>query len=107
MTDFDPAPPIPGGVTVSFVSPGGIACRPFASGYVPMRVVLGHVDAEDGGLAAEVALGREPVPWASEAVRGEAIAELRRRARAAEGEDRAGLVRLLEHVRRTPHYEAA
>ena len=32
-------------------------------------------------------------------------AEPRRRARAAEGDDRAALVRLLEHVRATPYYE--
>lgn len=104
---MEPAPPVPGGVTVTFVSPGGIAVKPFAEGYLTMRVGLGHVEAEDGGLMAEAALGRQPVPWASREVRDEAIAELRRRAKAAEGEERATLVRLLEHVRRTPYYEGA
>lgn len=106
MRDLEGAPPpVPGGVTVTFVSPGGVACRPFAGAYLTMRVCLGHVHDPDDGLGAETALGRDPVPWASKAVREGAIADLRRRARAVEGEDRAALVRMLEHVRRTPYYE--
>lgn len=104
ITDGQP-PPVPGGITVTYVSPGGVACRPFAEGYLTMRVCLGHVYHVEDGLEAEVALGCEPVPWASHKVREEAIAELRRRASGAEGEDRPTLVRLLEHVKRTPYYE--
>lgn len=92
-------------LTVIYVSPGGIAVKPFADGYATMRVCLGHVDHAEDGLAAEVAQGLEPVPWQSEAVRGEAIEGLRRWARKSEGEERSALARLIEHVMRTPYYE--
>ena len=99
-------PPDPEGITVTYVSPGGVACRPFADGYLTMRVCLGHIQHGEDGLQTEVARRRDPVPWASKKVRKEAIAELGRRVEGAEGVDQAGLVRLLEHVRRTPYYDS-
>ena len=99
--------PAPGGVTVTYTSPGGIAVRPYADGYLAMRVCLGHVDHAEDGLVGEVERGREPVPWQDRAVRDEAIAELRRRARKSEGDQRSALIKLVEHVRNTPYYEAA
>lgn len=98
-------PPPPDRVTVVYTSPGGIAVKPFADRYLAMRVCLGHIDHAEDGLMVEV--GREPVPWESEAVREEAIVEIRRRARKAKGEARSALVRLLEHVVGTPYYEDA
>ncbi len=92
-------------VAVVYVSPGGVAVKPFAEGYATMRVCLGHVDHAEGGLMAEMSRGLEPVPWQNEAVRDEAIEDLRRRARKAEGERRSELVRLIQHVMRTPYYE--
>lgn len=104
MRDFEGAPPPSS--TVILVSPGGVACVPFAEGYAAVRVCLGLLfDAEDG-LEAEVRLGRRPVPWRSGAARGEALAELRAMARGARGDERAGLVRLIGHVLDTPYYEA-
>ena len=44
MRDLDPTPPVPGGLIVTFVSPGGLALEPFADGYALMRVVAGHLD---------------------------------------------------------------
>lgn len=98
-------------VAVIYVTPGGAAVKRFADRYLTMRVCLGHFDHAEDGLAAELrdsgGPGWEPVPWESEAVRGEAIEELRRRARVSSGERRSELVRLLEHVRRTPYYDGA
>lgn len=93
-----------GALTVEFTSPGGLAVRAFADGAALVRVCAGHLDAEDG-LLAEARSGAEPAPWASRRAREEAISELRRRARKAEGGERSGLVQALEHVRRTPFFE--
>ena len=107
MRDIEGAPPPePGGVTVTYVSPGGVACMPFADGFLAMRVCLGHVDHAEDGLAAEADGGAEPVPWASRAARDEAEAALRRRAGGAEGDRRESLLRLADHVRGAPYYEA-
>lgn len=108
MCELEKAPlPPPDGITVTYVSPGGVACRPFAEGYLTMRVCLGHIHHPDDGLEAEMEYGREPVPWISAATRNDAIAELRRRAKKAEGDNRSKLIRLLEHVRQTPYYEVS
>ena len=97
-------PPAPGCIRVELTSPGGLAVRTFRDGGVLMRVCAGHLDADDG-LLAEMLSGTEPAPWASAAARDEAVSRVRRDVRRAEGEEREALVRLLEHVRRTPYYE--
>lgn len=98
--------PLPeGGITVTYTSPGGIAVRPFADGYLAMRVCLGHVHHSADGLMTELETGRDPVPWRSAEVRDAAVGELRRRARTVEAEDRFVLARMVEHVLATPYYE--
>ena len=107
MRDFEGNPlPEPGGSTVVFVSPGGVACKPFAEGYLTMRVCLGNPHDVEDGLEVQLDRGWEPIPWETRAVRDDALAELRRRASGAEGDARSRLVRLIEHVRRTPYYES-
>jgi len=100
-------PPAPGGITVIYTSPGGIAVRLYADGYLTMRVCLGHVGHAEDGLMTEVVQKREPVPWKDHTVRDNAMVELRRRARKADGDDRSALVKVLEHVRFTPYYDDA
>ncbi|MEM7120556.1 MAG: hypothetical protein AAF563_04715 [Pseudomonadota bacterium] len=101
-------PPDPRGTFhVVYVAPGGVAVLPFADRYLAVRVVLGHVYDPHDGLAAEVDEGREPVPWESAAVRDEALAALLDRAERAEDAECSDLLRLAEHVRRTPYYEDA
>ncbi len=90
---------------VIFVSPGGVACKPFSDGYLTMRVCLGHIHDPEDGLELEVDQKREPIPWESEAVRNEAIAELKRRAKKSTGYERSKLIAMLQHVRGTAYFQ--
>lgn len=101
----DRPPPENGGVTITYTSPGGIAVKPFADGYLAMRVCLGHTHHAEDGLMTELETGREPVPWQNSDVRNEAIAALRQRAKATEADERSALARLVEHVLATPYYD--
>jgi hypothetical protein len=89
-------------VTVTHVFPCGTATLPLPGGEaVTYRVATGHLDAPDTGLIDEMRRCREPTPWRSEAVRGEALATIEAR-QDLDGATRDGLLR---HVRRTPYYE--
>jgi hypothetical protein len=89
-------------VTVTHVFPCGTATLPVPGGEaVTCRVTTGHLDAEETGLIEEMRRRRKPVPWRSEAVRGEALATIEARAD-LDGPTREGLLR---HVRNSPYYE--
>jgi hypothetical protein len=101
MRNIEPRAPIPGAIQITYVSPGGLALKLFDEGYVLMRVVLGHLENSEDGLLAEYAEDREPVPWASKAVRDEALASVRGHS-ALDEDTRRNLVR---YVLQTPYYE--
>jgi len=105
VTELANRQPPENGITIAYTSPGGIAVKPFADGYLAMRVCLGHIHHLEDGLLAELRGSREPVPWQNATVREEAIETLRRRARRADDGERSALARLIEHVQRTPYYE--
>ncbi|MCC5957691.1 MAG: hypothetical protein JJU07_16445 [Natronohydrobacter sp.] len=87
-------------MTVCLVTPGGVVVKPFADGtHLTMRSCLGYLQAEDAVLA-EMRAGHDPVPWASEAARYEAMASIRERGDLDEG-TRADL---LAWVGGTPYY---
>lgn len=105
ITELANRPPPENGITIAYTSPGGIAVKPFADGYLAMRVCLGHIHHVEDGLMAELCGSREPVPWQNAAVRDEAVEMLRWRARKADGDERSELARLVTHVMATPYYE--
>lgn len=89
-------------VRVVHVMPCGTASLPLPDGTaVTCRITLGHLDAQDTGLIEEMRRRREPTPWRSEAVRGEALASIEARADL----DAATRARLVRHVRNSPYYE--
>jgi len=60
-------------VRVTLVRPGGVATKTFADGSAAMRVCLGYLHDPDDGVLAEMKAKYDPVPWASKAVRDEAL----------------------------------
>jgi hypothetical protein len=89
-------------VRVVHVMPCGTASLPLPDGSsVNCRVCVGHLDCPDTGLLDEMARGREPTPWRSEAIRDEALAVIDGRSDL----DGATQARLLRHVRNSPYFE--
>lgn len=60
-------------VTCTLVRPGGVVTKAFADGAATMRICLGYLHDPDDGLLAEMKAKHDPVPWASKAVRDEAV----------------------------------
>ena len=101
MRDLKPEIPSNAEFHICYTSPGGITLRPFADGYLLMRVTLGHIDHAEDGLLAEMKEDREPIPWASQSVREEALGNIKASNRLdAEIRDR-----LVSHILSTPHYD--
>lgn len=89
-------------VQVCIILPCGTVTLPVEDGgTITCRSAVGHIDAPDTGLVAEMRAGREPTPWRSAELRDAALAEIDRR----EDLDDETRRRLRAHVRRTPWYE--
>lgn len=90
-------------VRVTLVRPGGVATKTFADGAAAMRICLGYLHDPDDGLLAEMKAKHEPVPWASRAVRDEAVQAVSMRTDLKD-EVKA---EVLEWMARTPYFEDA
>jgi hypothetical protein len=73
--------PPTGAFSITFVSPSGVMALPTAEGAYTVRTFIEgcvlHVDAPDDGLIAEMASGREPIPWENAEQRDAAVRQIR------------------------------
>lgn len=88
-------------IKICCVLPSGVATLPFEGGTITCRVTLGHINAPDTGLLAEMQTMAEPVPWRNTEIREQAISEIR-----AKGDlDEKLREKLLVHILQTAWYE--
>lgn len=88
---------------ITLVRPGGVATVVFANGAVTQRLCLGYLHDPDDGVLAEMKAPHDPVPWASESVRDEAMQAVSAR-KDLDDETRT---QLLEWIAATPYFEDA